>query len=89
MNLILTIFVFFRCLSVLVDCHCAGAKCACTRPSERTVKRIFAQYCAARGMDPHTTFGGIDDCELLGLKKMFDVTIIVLCLSVTGESSVL
>ncbi len=80
---------FFRCLSVILDCRCTGGRCMCTRPSELTVKRLFARYCADRGVDPHMSFGGISDSELLTLEKLFDVAIIVLCLSVTGESSVL
>ena len=80
---------FFRCLSLVVDCQCMAGKCACRRPSERTVKRLFSKYCAHTGIDHQQPFEGVSVDELLELERLFDITIIVLCLTLTGESSIL
>ena len=80
---------FFRCLSLVVDCQCMAGKCACRRPSEKTVKRLFSKYCAHTGIDHQQPFEGVSVDQLLELERLFDVTIIVLCLTLSGESSIL
>ena len=77
---------FFRCLSLLVDCECAG-RCRCLIPRELTVRRLFKEFLDHRQLEP-TEFAGVNETDLVGLETLFGVSVTVFAMNADGVCSV-